>query len=315
MMGNLEIPVYLFTGFLGSGKTTFIQDLLSGSDFYNGERTLVLLCEEGEVELDAAQFEVPDVFVERIEQEDLDPARLDALVEKHSADRVIIEYNGMWMLEELFTSTPGNWTIYQEMMFADASTFMMYNTNMRQLVFDKMKTAELVVFNRFSEDYDQMDYHKLVRVANRKSNICYEYEIDNVVFDEIQDPLPYDMEAPIITIRDDWFAEWYRDLTENQDNYEGKKIKVKGLVARDQTLPDDYLVFGRHVMTCCEADIQFAGLVAVYTKATKFKTGDWVAIDATIKIQQEKMYGEEGPVLICSKIRKCEPADPEVATF
>lgn len=315
MMGNLEIPVYLFTGFLGSGKTTFIQDLLSGSDFYNGERTLVLLCEEGEVELDAAQFEVPDVFVERIEQEDLDPGKLDALVEKHSADRVIIEYNGMWMLEELFTSTPGNWTIYQEMMFADASTFMMYNTNMRQLVFDKMKTAELVVFNRFSEDYDQMDYHKLVRVANRKSNICYEYEIDNVVFDEIQDPLPYDMEAPIITIRDDWFAEWYRDLTENQDNYEGKKIKVKGLVARDQTLPDDYLVFGRHVMTCCEADIQFAGLVAVYTKATKFKTGDWVAIDATIKIQQEKMYGEEGPVLICSKIRKCEPADPEVATF
>ena len=315
MMGNLEIPVYLFTGFLGSGKTTFIQDLLSGSDFYNGERTLVLLCEEGEVELDAAQFEVPDVFVERIEQEDLDPGKLDALVEKHSADRVIIEYNGMWMLEELFTSTPGNWTIYQEMMFADASTFMMYNANMRQLVFDKMKTAELVVFNRFSEDYDQMDYHKLVRVANRKSNICYEYEIDNVVFDEIQDPLPYDMEAPIITIRDDWFAEWYRDLTENQDNYEGKKIKVKGLVARDQTLPDDYLVFGRHVMTCCEADIQFAGLVAVYTKATKFKTGDWVAIDATIKIQQEKMYGEEGPVLICSKIRKCEPADPEVATF
>lgn len=315
MMGNLEIPVYLFTGFLGSGKTTFIQDLLSGSDFYNGERTLVLLCEEGEVELDAAQFEVPDVFVERIEQEDLDPGKLDALVEKHSADRVIIEYNGMWMLEELFTSTPGNWTIYQEMMFADASTFMMYNTNMRQLVFDKMKTAELVVFNRFSEDYDQMDYHKLVRVANRKSNICYEYEIDNVVFDEIQDPLPYDMEAPIITIRDDWFAEWYRDLTENQDNYEGKKIKVKGLVARDQTLPDDYLVFGRHVMTCCEADIQFAGLVAVYTKATKFKTGDWVAIDATIKIQQEKMYGEEGPVLICSKIRKCEPAEPEVATF
>lgn len=315
MMGNLEIPVYLFTGFLGSGKTTFIQDLLSGSDFYNGERTLVLLCEEGEVELDAAQFEVPDVFVERIEQEDLDPGKLDALVEKHSADRVIIEYNGMWMLEELFTSTPGNWTIYQEMMFADASTFMMYNTNMRQLVFDKMKTAELVVFNRFSEDYDQMDYHKLVRVANRKSNICYEYEIDNVVFDEIQDPLPYDMEAPIITIRDDWFAEWYRDLTENQDNYEGKKIKVKGLVARDQTLPDDYLVFGRHVMTCCEADIQFAGLVAVYTKATKFKTGDWVAIDATIKIQEEKMYGEEGPVLICSKIRKCEPADPEVATF
>ena len=32
MMGNLEVPVYLFTGFLGSGKTTFLMDLLSGED-------------------------------------------------------------------------------------------------------------------------------------------------------------------------------------------------------------------------------------------------------------------------------------------
>ena len=66
MMGNLEVPVYLFTGFLGSGKTTFLMDLLSGEDFYDGERTMVLLCEEGEVELDPEQFAFPDVFVERI---------------------------------------------------------------------------------------------------------------------------------------------------------------------------------------------------------------------------------------------------------
>lgn len=315
MMGNLEVPVYLFTGFLGSGKTTFIQELLEGEDFYSGERTMVLLCEEGEVELDPEQFAFPDVFVERIQKEDLQPAKLADLTEKHMADRILIEYNGMWPMADLFTAAPENWTIYQEMMFADATTFMMYNTNMRQLTFDKMQTAELVVFNRFSEDYDQMDYHKLVRVANRKSNICYEYEPDNVVFDEIPDPLPYDMEAPVITIKDEWYAEWYRDITENQDNYEGKKIKVKGLVARDQTLPDNYLVFGRHVMTCCEADIQFAGLACIYAKATDFKTGDWIAVDATIKIREEKLYGEEGPVLICSKIRKCEPADPEVATF
>ena len=154
MMGNLEIPVYLFTGFLGSGKTTFIQDLLSGDDFYDGERTLVLLCEEGEVELEPEEFAFPDIFVERIQQEDLEPDkdRLAELTEKHRADRVIIEYNGMWMLEDLFMAAPASWTIYQEMMFADASTFMLYNTNMRQLTFNKMQTAELVVFNRFSED-------------------------------------------------------------------------------------------------------------------------------------------------------------------
>lgn len=317
MMGNLEVPVYLFTGFLGSGKTTFIQELLEGEDFYDGERTLVLLCEEGEVELEPDKFAFPDIFVERVQKEDLRPdmQRLAGLTEKHMADRVLIEYNGMWPMADLFTAAPANWTIYQEMMFADATTFMMYNTNMRQLTFDKMQTAELVVFNRFSEEFDQMDFHKIVRVANRRSNICYEYEPDNVVFDEIPDPLPYDMEAPSITIKDEWYAEWYRDITENQDNYEGKKIRIKGMVARDETLPDNYFVFGRHVMTCCEADIQFAGLVNVYAKATQLKTGDWVVVDADIKIREEKMYGEEGPVLICSKVTKCEPADPEVATF
>lgn len=315
MMNGLEIPVYLFTGFLGSGKTTFIQELLEGSDFNAGERTLVLLFEEGEVELKPDAFASPEVFIEKLGKEDLDHNKLADLAEEYMIERVIIEYNGMWMLEDLFTSTPENWVIYQEMLFADVGTFMMYNTNMRQLTFNKMQTAELVVFNRFTEDYDRMDFHKLVRVANRRSDICYEYAPDNVYFDDIPDPLPYDMEAPIITIKDEWFAEWYRDLTENQDNYDGKKIKVKGLVARDNTLPDTYLVFGRHVMTCCVEDIQFAGLACVYSKATQFKTGDWVAVDATIKVMEEEIYGEEGPVLICSKIRKCEPADPEVATF
>ncbi len=315
MMGNLEIPVYLFTGFLGSGKTTFIQELLDGEDFNDGDRTLVLLCEDGEVELKPENFAGPDVFIEKIEKDDLESSRLATIADMHRAERILIEYNGMWMLEDLFREAPSNWVIYQEMLFADATTFMMYNTNMRQLTFDKMQTAELVVFNRFKEDMDRMDFHKLVRVANRRSSICYEYEPDNVVFDDIQDPLPYDMEAPIITIKDEWYAEWYRDLTENQDNYDGKKIKVKGMVARDDTLPDNYLVFGRHVMTCCEADIQFAGTVGVYTKASQFRTGDWVTVDATIKVREEEMYGEEGPVLICSKIRKCEPADPEVATF
>ena len=48
----MEIPVYLFTGFLESGKTSFIRDLLNDPNFAEGERTLLFLCEEGEEELD-----------------------------------------------------------------------------------------------------------------------------------------------------------------------------------------------------------------------------------------------------------------------
>lgn len=41
------IPIYLFLGFLESGKTKFIQETLEDKRFNNGEKTLVLICEEG----------------------------------------------------------------------------------------------------------------------------------------------------------------------------------------------------------------------------------------------------------------------------
>ena len=49
----MEIPVYFFTGFLESGKTTFLMDVLTNQDFTEGKKALVIACEEGEVELDS----------------------------------------------------------------------------------------------------------------------------------------------------------------------------------------------------------------------------------------------------------------------
>ena len=44
------IPVYVFTGFLDSGKTKFIQDALGDPRFNAGERTVLLLFEDGDEE-------------------------------------------------------------------------------------------------------------------------------------------------------------------------------------------------------------------------------------------------------------------------
>ena len=43
----MEIPVYLISGFLESGKTSFIKETLSDENFSQGEKTLVVLTEEG----------------------------------------------------------------------------------------------------------------------------------------------------------------------------------------------------------------------------------------------------------------------------
>ena len=134
-----NIPVYLFTGFLEGGKTHIIQESMEDKRFNSGEKTLILQCEEGVDELEPDRFWGRNVYLEQLEQEsDVNRENLTAIGKKHRIDRVIIEYNGMWKLSTLYENLPENWGIYQEMLFADAGTFLSYNANMRQLVVDKL---------------------------------------------------------------------------------------------------------------------------------------------------------------------------------
>ena len=107
-----DIPVYLFTGFLEAGKTKFIHETLMDERFNAGENTLVLLCEAGIEEYDTSFYPYKNVFVEEIiDKSDLNVENLTALVKKTKAERVIVEYNGMWELKELFAAFPKNFII------------------------------------------------------------------------------------------------------------------------------------------------------------------------------------------------------------
>ena len=211
----METAVYLFTGFLDSGKTSFAVETLNDPKFATVERTLLLLCEEGEVEVDAKAYENKNIFVEIIESEDdINERHLKALAKSHKAQRIIIEYNGMWQIQQLYASLPSDWILYQEISFADANTFITYNANMRSLVVDKLQNCELVVFNRCSFDFDKEEIHKIVRGLNRRCDIIYEYENGEIEYDDIEDPLPFDIESEVIEIGIKDYAIWYRDTSQ-----------------------------------------------------------------------------------------------------
>ena len=142
----MKLPVYLFTGFLEGGKTSIIQESLNDKKFNSGEKTLVLMCEEGVEELDPSAFFGQNVSIEFLDNESqLTRAYLENLTKNRRLDRIIIEYNGMWPLETLYAAFPAGWEIYQNMMFAEAATFLSYNQNMRQLMVDKLRDAEMIV--------------------------------------------------------------------------------------------------------------------------------------------------------------------------
>ena len=312
----MNMPVYLFTGFLEGGKTTIIQESLEDKRFNSGEKTLVLLCEEGERELEPSKFWGSNVTIRVIEDEsEINRANLTALVREHRYDRIIIEYNGMWLLDTLYRNMPADWAIYQNMMFAEAKTFLNYNANMRQLVYDKLKDAEMIVLNRAYEGVDKEEIHKVVRGISRRAAIVYDYTDGHVEYDEIEDPLPFDVNAEVIEIKDEDFAIWYRDLSENMKAYEGKTVRFKGLIARDNKLAKNAAIIGRHIMTCCADDIQYGGMVCVFSSESPLQTGDWVTVKGKVKIEKAKVYRTHGPVVYVESTAFAVAPKQEVATF
>ena len=313
-----EIPVYLFTGFLDAGKTKFIQETLEDVRFNNGESTLLLLCEEGEEEYDPSTFSGKNVFIETIEeQEELTPSNLERLQKKHAVERVVIEYNGMWMLDTLYQNMPDSWIVYQEFMFADSQTFLTYNANMRNLVMDKLVGAQMVVFNRLEKGADVMPLHKLARAANRRIDILYDYTDGSTSYDDIEDPLPFDINAPVIQVKDEDYALFYRDVSEEPKKYDGKTVSFKGQVAMLRRDKNGMFAPGRFVMTCCVEDIQFCGIPCRYDQAGTLEPRSWVMVTAKITAEKHPLYkGEVGPVLTALEVTKnAQPADPDVATF
>lgn len=313
----MDIPVYLFTGFLESGKTSFIQETLSRPDFYeNGnERPLVILCEEGEEALDPGGFPSAEVCAETIENErQLNPDKLSALCRKHRATCVIIEYNGMWQMNLLYGALPENWFIFQEVTVADAGMIGVYNANMRNLVVDKLSGCDLVLFNRCDSDTDYDALHKLVRGVSRRPDIIYENVNGQAAYDDIEDPLPFDMDAPVVEVADRDYALFYRDLAENSPAWDGKVVRFLGQVNGMKDLPKGGFVIGRPVMTCCVEDIAFSGLFSE-NGVEQVENGSWYRVVGRLTVKNCSVYGRVGPVMRLVSSEKCDaPAEP-VSTF
>lgn len=312
-----QIPVYSFTGFLDSGKTKFIQETLEDERFNAGERTLVLLFEEGEEEYDLSTYPHKNVYIETLDQQTVTTKQLADLQKKYRAERVVAELNGMMQVGDLYMKFPESWVVAQEVMFADSTTIMAYNANMRNLVMDKLVGAQMVVFNRLEKGADVMPFHKLARAASRRIDILYDYTDGSTEFDEIEDPLPFDINAEVICINDDDFAIWYRDCTEEPEKYDGKTVCFKGQVAMLRRDKNGMFAPGRFVMTCCVDDIQFCGIPCRYEKAAQLESRSWVVVTAKVTAEKHKLYkGDIGPVLTAIKVEtNADPAMPDVATF
>jgi len=306
-------PVYVINGFLESGKTEFIRYTLSQPYFQIKGRTLLIVCEEGEVEYEEkllSKSRTDMVVID--EEEDFNPSHLMELEKKYRPERIIIEYNGMWNYKNM--KLPWYWTMEQQITTIDASTFPMYFTNMKSLLAEMLRKSEMIIFNRCDDVEDLSVYKRNVKAINQQADIIFEGsegEINQI----FEDDLPYDLNDPVIELNNEGYGIWYLDSLDNLDRYIGKTIQFTGMVVKPKGFPKGYFVPGRMAMTCCAEDMAFLGFACEYDKADTLAEKQWVRVTAKVVKEYFADYEGEGPVLKAVSVEQTRAPKEPVISF
>lgn len=301
----LEIPLFIVDGFLDSGKSTFILDAIEKDGFSKKGRTLVILCEQGEVEITkefANKNNSSLVIVE--DQEELTVEFLNELANKYVPDRVILELNCLWDVNELYF--PDCYRLAQVLTFIDANTFEVYYNNMRQKFKEMIEFSDLVVFNRCEDFSKILPYQTGLKLMNGNAQFMI-MDQDGITKKAFEEPLPYDLTQEVIEIENDDFGVWYIDTFENPERYRGKTVSFIGYVTFSKKLPKGTFVVGRHAMNCCADDIQYYGHLCINNDAFKVKNKSWIKITARIEFEYSEEYQEEEAVLYPISIKAVTP--------
>lgn len=307
----MSVPIYLFCGFLDGGKTTFIQETLEDPEFNTGEKTLLLLCEEGEIEYEPKKFAGGNVTIATLDDPELlTPEFFSNYKKHHRVDRALIEYNGMWELPRLYSALPDDWELFQVMTVADSTTFQSYMTNMRQLAVDKLQDPEVVLFNRCDDSTDRGFLHRCVRMTNRRAQILFECRDGSIIPDDTIDPPPYDVNAPVIEVKDEDFGAFYMDAFDRPEVYKGKTVRFLAYVCQSKQAPKGCFVAGRFVMTCCANDITYVGMLCEAENAARWPHRSWATVEAKIEYRRHAIYEGMGPWLVAKSVTAAKaPAD------
>ena len=307
-------PVYIINGFLESGKTEFITFTISQPYFQIRGKTLLIVCEEGEVEYDEKLLKKSRAVMEVIEdEEDFTAEKLLELEKEHKPERIVIEYNGMWNCKDM--KLPWHWEVEQQITTVNGATFQTYYANMKSLVAEQVRKSELIIFNRCDGLNDQLaNFKRSIKAVNPQAEIIFEDE-NGEINQLLEEDLPYDLKQAVIPLDNMGYGIWYLDSMDNLDRYLGKTVKFVGMVLKPKEFPQNYFVPGRMAMTCCADDMAFLGFACEYDKAYELVEKSWVEVTATVDKEYRPEFRAEGPVLRAVSVVATKKPKDEIISF
>ena len=316
MNNQLQTRVYLFTGFLESGKTSFIQDTILNQGFGDDEKTLIIATEDGEESYDRKALLKENTEVIFIDNEvDMSYEYLLHLHQQYKPTQVMVEYNGMWDPTRFINEyCPEQWQVVQILTTINADTFDLYYNNMRSQFVFQVTGSDLVIINRCDEKTKKYPIRGSIKSLNPMCQIIYENK-ERRIEDLTVNDLPYDLKDDYIEISDIDYGIFCMHIMENPAIYENKTIKIKGkVIGRDKLLKNGF-VLGREAMVCCSEDMQLLGLVCVSEYTQKLIKDEWIIVEGTIALEYDETVQNDIPILYVDHLEGTVPLKNEYVTF
>jgi len=312
----MAAPVYLFTGFLDSGKSTLIKDTLNDPGFMEGsDRTLLICFEQGEVKYEEKFLDEHKTFVEYFDSPDqLTEEKIHELDTIYHPSQVFVEWNGTLTLDNtIMLQMPEYWPLVQILTTVDASTFELFLGAMRQMLYEQLKYSDTVICNRCTEDTSGTMLRGNIKAINSRAQIYYEGNFGEQV-NLKSGILPFDLNADEIDVKDDDYGLWYMDAVEHPEHYDQKKVTLRGKYAENLKGYTQTFILGRQAMVCCAQDTSLCGVTVTGVRIDQMKIGDWVEVTGTMKmIPMEN--GMNTVVLYADSIRFYNPPKDEYVYF
>ncbi len=312
----MKIPVFVVHGFLEGGKTRFALETLADEYFSDGERNLVLACEEGIEEYEEEILKQANATLVMLEDKtEFNETFLAECQKKYKPTQIVLEYNCMWGMDFLRDMyMPKGWFVAQVITVVDASTFDVYLKNMKSIFMEMAKDSDLIIFNRSSDETPAAVYKRNMRAVNPKAQVVFKREDGTML--KFEEELPFDLDAEVIEIADTDYGIWYIDAMDHPERYDGKTLRFKGMAYTGKHLPEGYFVPGRMAMTCCADDTAFIGFLCRSSYVDRLKQRQWLTVTAKAHMEKRPEYnGEEGIVLHSTNIKKAEKPEEELVYF
>ena len=172
------VRIDVISGFLGSGKTTFIKRLLE--THLQNEKVVLIENEYGEVSVDSELLNDSQIEIKELSQGciccslvgDFSKS-LNEVIEKYNPDRILIEPSGVGKLSDVIKAIADaglSDAINSLVCMVDAKKAKMYDKNFGEFFVDQIKNAQTVILSRMDISKEDTAEKALEIIRKHNSN-------------------------------------------------------------------------------------------------------------------------------------------------